>query len=117
MQEGGRVSQLRITFAGQAYSFAPGQIVRIGRSPDNAIVVPDPIVSREHAQVSWHADSWMLDDLGKGRTFVGGLPVGSLGSRSRWMSIWLRRLDRRCESSWRQTSLPMCPRPPPRTPR
>jgi len=79
MQEGGRVSQLRITFAGQAYSFAPGQIVRIGRSPDNAIVVPDPIVSREHAQVSWHADSWMLDDLGKGRTFVGGLPVGSVG--------------------------------------
>jgi RsiW-degrading membrane proteinase PrsW (M82 family) len=71
------MSDLRVTFAGQIYSFSPGQIVRIGRNPDNAIVVADPLVSREHAQVSWHPDGWTLDDLGKGRTFVGGLAVGS----------------------------------------
>jgi RsiW-degrading membrane proteinase PrsW (M82 family) len=52
--------------------------VRIGRSPDNEIIVPDPTVSREHAMVTWQEDSWMLDDLGKSRTFVGGLPVGSV---------------------------------------
>jgi RsiW-degrading membrane proteinase PrsW (M82 family) len=79
VQEGGRVSELKVTFAAQTYCFAPGQIVRIGRSPDNAIVIPDPIVSREHARISWDAGGWTLDDLGKGRTFVGGLPVGSVG--------------------------------------
>jgi len=72
------VSDLRITFAGQTFTFEPGQTVRIGRSPENAIVVSDPIVSRDHARIRWQADSWILDDLGKGRTFVGGLPVASV---------------------------------------
>jgi len=78
---GGWVNDLRVTVAGQSYDFEPGQTVAIGRSPDNAIVVPDPIVSREHAQVRWQADGWVLDDLGKGRTFVGGQPVRSLSVR------------------------------------
>jgi RsiW-degrading membrane proteinase PrsW (M82 family) len=69
------VNELRVTFGGHAYDFEPGQTVRIGRSPENTVVVPDPTVSREHAQVRWQADQWVLDDLGKGRTFVGGLPV------------------------------------------
>jgi protease PrsW len=77
-QRGGRVSELRITFAGQTFRFEPGQTVRIGRSPDNAVIVSDPIVSREHARVSWRADGWVLDDLGKGRTFVGGISVASV---------------------------------------
>jgi RsiW-degrading membrane proteinase PrsW (M82 family) len=72
------VNELKVTFAGHTYAFAPGQTVRIGRSPDNEIVVPDPTVSREHARVTWQADSWVLDDLGKCRTFVGGLAVGSV---------------------------------------
>src|SRR6266567_2735440 len=77
-QEGGRVSELRITFAGQTFTFEPGQPVRIGRSPESAVVVSDPIVSREHARISWRPDGWVLDDLGKGRTFVGGLSVASV---------------------------------------
>jgi RsiW-degrading membrane proteinase PrsW (M82 family) len=80
-QEGGRVSDLRITFAGQLFTFGPGQTVRIGRSPDNAVIVSDPIVSREHARISWREDGWVLDDLGKGRTFVGGLSVASVSVR------------------------------------
>ena len=72
------MNELRVTAAGRTQSFAPGQTVRIGRSPVNTIVVPDPIVSREHALVSWQADGWILDDLGKGRTFVDGLRVGSV---------------------------------------
>ena len=73
------MSELRITFAGQTFTFEPGQTVRIGRNPDSAVVVSDPIVSREHARISWHPDGWVLDDLGKGRTFVGGLSVASVG--------------------------------------
>jgi RsiW-degrading membrane proteinase PrsW (M82 family) len=72
------VNELRVTFAGQTYSFKPGHMVRIGRSPDNAVVIPDSIVSREHARVSWQGDGWVLDDLGKGRTFVGGIAVHSV---------------------------------------
>ncbi|HWF82231.1 MAG TPA: PrsW family glutamic-type intramembrane protease [Streptosporangiaceae bacterium] len=72
------MNELRVTVAGQTYGFGPGQTVRIGRGPDNAVVVSDPVVSRQHAQVRWEADGWVLDDLGKGRTFVGGLPVSSV---------------------------------------
>lgn len=77
-KEGGRVSELRITFAGQTFMFEPGQTVRIGRSPDNSVIVSDPIVSRDHARITWRSDGWVLDDLGKGRTFVGGLPIASV---------------------------------------
>jgi len=72
------VNELKVTFAGQVYGFQPGQTVRIGRSPENTVIVPDPIVSREHAEVRWQPDGWVLDDLGKGRTFVGGMPVSSV---------------------------------------
>ncbi|MDR2983713.1 MAG: FHA domain-containing protein, partial [Nocardiopsaceae bacterium] len=72
------MSDLKITFAGQAFTFEPGQTVRIGRSPDNSVIVSDPIVSRDHARVTWRSDEWVLDDLGKGRTFVAGLPIASL---------------------------------------
>jgi ABC transport system ATP-binding/permease protein len=72
------VSELRVTVAGQPYSFGPGQTVRIGRSPESSVIVPDPIVSREHARVAWDGDGWVLDDLGKGRTFVGGVAVASV---------------------------------------
>ncbi|HYS33509.1 MAG TPA: FHA domain-containing protein, partial [Streptosporangiaceae bacterium] len=72
------MSELKITFAGQTFTFEPGQTIRIGRSTDNAVVISDPIVSREHARISWRPDGWVLDDLGKGRTFVGGLSVASV---------------------------------------
>jgi RsiW-degrading membrane proteinase PrsW (M82 family) len=72
------VSDLRITFAGQTFTFEPGETVRIGRSPQNSVIVSDPIVSRDHARIRWQPDGWILDDLGKGRTFVGGLPVASV---------------------------------------
>ena len=72
------MSELRITFAGQTFTFEPGQTVRIGRSPDNSVIVSDPIVSRDHARITWRSDGWVLDDLGKGRTFVGGLPIASV---------------------------------------
>jgi protease PrsW len=72
------VNELRVTFGDRTYDFEPGQTVRIGRNPENSVVIPDPTVSREHAQVRWQDDRWVLDDLGKGRTFVGGLPVRSV---------------------------------------
>jgi RsiW-degrading membrane proteinase PrsW (M82 family) len=72
------VNELTVTFAGQTFAFEPGQTVRIGRSPDSSVVVPDPTVSRDHAMIRWQPDGWVLDDLGKGRTFVGGISVASV---------------------------------------
>jgi len=77
------VNELKVTFAGQTHRFKPGQTVRIGRAPDNAVVIPDSTVSREHAQVRWQTDGWVLDDLGKGRTFVGGIAVHSVSVHQR----------------------------------
>ena len=75
------MSELRVTFAGRLFTFEPGQTVGIGRSPDNAVVVADSTVSREHARIRWQPDGWVLDDLGKGRTFVGGISVASVAIR------------------------------------
>ncbi|HEX9065755.1 MAG TPA: PrsW family glutamic-type intramembrane protease [Streptosporangiaceae bacterium] len=72
------MSELRVTFAGRMFTFEPGQTVRIGRAPDSAVVVTDPTVSRDHAMIRWQSDGWVLDDLGKGRTFVGGISVASV---------------------------------------
>jgi RsiW-degrading membrane proteinase PrsW (M82 family) len=72
------VNELTVAFAGQTFAFEPGQTVRIGRSPDSSVVVPDPTVSRDHAMIRWQPDGWVLDDLGKGRTFVGGISVASV---------------------------------------
>ena len=76
------MNELTVTFAGQTRTFEPGTDVGIGRSPHNAIVVADPMVSREHARVTWDGQAWVLDDLGKGRTFVGGMAVGSVPVRA-----------------------------------
>ncbi|MGI9008863.1 MAG: PrsW family glutamic-type intramembrane protease [Streptosporangiaceae bacterium] len=72
------MSEVKVTFAGQTFTFEPGQTVRIGRSPDSSVVVPDPTVSRDHSRIRWQPDGWVLDDLGKGRTFVGGISVASV---------------------------------------
>ena len=72
------MNELTVTFAGQTFTFEPGQTVRIGRSPDSSVVVSDPTVSRDHARIRSQPDGWVLDDLGKGRTFVGGMSVASV---------------------------------------
>nr|HRC85968.1 FHA domain-containing protein [Thermoanaerobaculia bacterium] len=38
--------------------------LRIGRGPDNDLVLPDPAVSRNHALLSRRGAEWWLVDLG-----------------------------------------------------
>ena len=46
-------------------------VVSIGRNPENVIVVPDPEVSRKHAQLTIQGSRLMLKDLGsKNGTYV-----------------------------------------------
>ncbi|MFF4169498.1 FHA domain-containing protein [Streptomyces sp. NPDC001744] len=51
--------------------------VRIGRAPDNDIVVPDLVVSRRHAELRAHPDgTYRIHDLGSHNgTFLNGRPV------------------------------------------
>jgi RsiW-degrading membrane proteinase PrsW (M82 family) len=69
------MSELQITSNGKTQTFQPGQIIRIGRSPDNNVVVSDPTVSREHARLVGTDDGWVFEDMGQDRTFVGGRPI------------------------------------------
>ncbi|HEX6931286.1 MAG TPA: PrsW family glutamic-type intramembrane protease [Streptosporangiaceae bacterium] len=69
------MSALQVTFNGQNFTFAPGSIVRIGRSSENDIVVNDPTVSRRHAQLAWEASGWIWQNAGQAPTFLAGQPV------------------------------------------
>ncbi|MGW7357042.1 FHA domain-containing protein [Streptomyces sp. NPDC054802] len=56
----------------------PARTVRIGRSPDNELVVDDLVVSRRHAELRSLADgTYEIVDLGSHNgTYLNGLPVG-----------------------------------------
>lgn len=48
-------------------------ILTIGRTPENEVVVDDPLVSRHHARVITHADGLVIEDLGSSNgTYVDG---------------------------------------------
>ena len=49
-------------------------VLRIGRAPNNAIVLTDPHISRSHAELRWEqASGWTVHDLGSHNgTFVNG---------------------------------------------
>ncbi|MFI8917241.1 FHA domain-containing protein [Streptomyces sp. NPDC053513] len=55
----------------------PAHTVRIGRAPDNDVVVADLIVSRRHAELRAHPDgTYWIHDLGSHNgTFLNGAPV------------------------------------------
>ena len=66
------MNELQVSWDGQRYTFEQGQTVRIGRSADNDVVVSDPTVSRQHAQLAWGPDGWVFEGLGRAGTFLRG---------------------------------------------
>ncbi len=52
----------------------------LGRSPDAHILLPDRLVSRRHAKISFHEGRWYLQDLGsRNGTYVKGEDIRSKG--------------------------------------
>lgn len=52
------------------------QVLRMGRHPDNEIIVPTPGASRQHAEIQFQDGAWVLTDLNSGNgTFVNGVRV------------------------------------------
>jgi RsiW-degrading membrane proteinase PrsW (M82 family) len=72
------VNKLQVSWDGQRYTFEQNQTVRIGRSKDNDVVVSDPTVSRQHAQLAWGPDGWVFEGLGRAGTFLRGGAVTRL---------------------------------------
>ena len=72
------MNELQVSCDGQRYSFEQDQTVRIGRSTDNDVVVSDPTVSRQHAQLAWGPDGWVFEGLGRAGTFLRGSAVTRL---------------------------------------
>jgi RsiW-degrading membrane proteinase PrsW (M82 family) len=66
---------LHLEVAGQSYVFQPGELVRIGRAPDNDILVADPTVSRQHARMAWLDGGWIYESVGSAATLLHGQPV------------------------------------------
>jgi len=68
-------NELRLTIDGRSYVFQPGQPIRIGRALGNEVVVGDPAISRQHAQLSWGNGEWVFENIGQAPTFLHGQPV------------------------------------------
>lgn len=72
----------RLEFAIQSHEIAPMRYtitlpeLTAGRTPDNALCVPDTSVSRRHAQLNVLGDSVLVRDLGsKNGTLIDGHPI------------------------------------------
>ena len=73
------MSELQVSYDGRLYSFAPGAIVKVGRSSENDVVINDPTVSRRHAQLAFESNGWVWQNAGQAPTFLAGQPVARFG--------------------------------------
>jgi len=62
----------------QRWNFPEAELIRIGRSADNDIVVGSPYVSRAHARLEIDGDDWRLLAVSDKGVFVDGRRVESL---------------------------------------
>jgi hypothetical protein len=57
-------------------AFPLQEVTPLGRTPVNAIALPDPFVSTHHALLAWREARWWLEDLNsKNGTTLNGEPV------------------------------------------
>jgi pSer/pThr/pTyr-binding forkhead associated (FHA) protein len=74
----GTTGELHLQIDGQSYVFQPGELVRIGRAPDNDVLVAEPTVSRQHARMVWADGGWIYESVGQAATLLNGQPVTRL---------------------------------------
>jgi pSer/pThr/pTyr-binding forkhead associated (FHA) protein len=59
----------------QLWTFSDKSLIRIGRSKDNDVVVPNEVVSRYHAELRFESGVWELAGFGTNGTLVDGKVV------------------------------------------
>ncbi len=62
----------------ESFRLRRSRVTTVGKASDNAVVLPSPMVSRHHCQISWSAKGWLLEDLkSTNGTYVNGLKIKS----------------------------------------
>lgn len=70
---------LRVEFAPKEYEMTGAEFelareIKIGRAPDNEIILPDPFISNNHARLHLRGEQYWLEDLdSKNGTFLNGI--------------------------------------------
>ncbi|MGW5521823.1 FHA domain-containing protein [Gordonia sp. NPDC003950] len=62
----------RVTVAGVSHPLGDAHRVRLGRTPDNDVVVNHPLVSRHHLLIEWRGTGWWVIDAGSTNGFYSG---------------------------------------------
>lgn len=57
------------------WSFKDETVIRIGRAPDNEVVLLSSVVSRHHVELRRENNHWALFSLGANGTFIDGEQV------------------------------------------
>lgn len=59
----------------RSWTFDGEQLIKIGRSPDNHVVIYSSVVSRYHAEIKIIDDVWLAFNLGTNGTYINGKPI------------------------------------------
>ena len=62
----------------QSWKFADESIIRIGRAPDNQVVLYSAVVSRHHVKVRRIDGIWQIVSLGANGTYVNDEPISQV---------------------------------------
>ena len=60
----------------QSWTFSRSDIISVGRSPENSVVLPDPYVSRHHADLEFAQGQWLLTNRGRHGILLDGSEIG-----------------------------------------
>lgn len=106
----------------QQWTFNKGDVVRIGRSADNDVVLYSAVVSRHHAEISWNGQGWSLKSLGTNGTYVDGRRIDEamlqdgavirLARSGPKIQVHLAEAGQRTASPMLQRPIPPPPPPP-----
>ena len=69
------MNELAVSHGDQRVVLHPGQVAYVGRRDSSAVVVTDERVSREHIRLSWGAQGWLLENVGRSGTYMQGEQV------------------------------------------
>lgn len=60
----------------QSWTFFRSDVISVGRSPENSVVLQDPYVSRHHADLEFVQDQWLLTNRGRHGVLLDGGEIG-----------------------------------------
>jgi pSer/pThr/pTyr-binding forkhead associated (FHA) protein len=60
----------------QFWKFSRFEIISVGRSPENSVIIHDPYVSRHHADLEFNEGQWRLTNRGRHGIVLEGSDIG-----------------------------------------